>query len=77
MAGLYTFEITDVNGCIYQEVLTYQEPTAISHNFVIDHITCSGWTNGAITWNGSGGVGSAITYDYLWKLEIQLIQLVI
>ena len=22
------FEITDVNGCIYQEVLTYQEPTA-------------------------------------------------
>ena len=67
VAGLYTFEITDVNGCIYQEVLTYQQPTAISHNFVIDHITCSGWTNGAITWNGSGGVGSATTYTYLWN----------
>ena len=65
-AGLYTFEITDINGCIYQEVLTYQEPTAISHNFVIDHITCSGWTNGSITWNGSGGVGST-TYTYLWN----------
>ncbi len=66
-AGLYTFQITDANGCIYQEVLTYQEPTPISHNFIIDHITCTGWTNGAITWNGSGGVGSATTYSYLWN----------
>ena len=36
--GTYTFIITDINGCAYQEVITYQEPTAISHNFIIDHI---------------------------------------
>ena len=67
LAGIYTFEITDDNGCVHQEVLSYQEPTAISHNFVIDHITCTGWTNGSITWNGSGGVGSSTTYSYLWN----------
>jgi len=67
VAGLYTFEITDANGCVYQEVLTYQEPTVISHNFIIDHITCTGWTNGSITDVVSGGVGSATTYSYLWN----------
>ncbi|MBT6807975.1 MAG: T9SS type B sorting domain-containing protein, partial [Flavobacteriales bacterium] len=66
-ADLYTFTITDANGCIYTETLLYQEPTAITHNFVIDHITCTGWTNGSITDIVSGGVGSATTYSYLWS----------
>ena len=38
----------------------------ISHSFVTNNITCNGWTNGSITWNGSGGVGSSISYSYLW-----------
>ena len=66
-ADLYTFTITDANGCIYTETLLYQEPTAITHNFVIDHITCTGWANGSITNIVSGGVGSATTYSYLWS----------
>ena len=57
-AGLYTFVITDNSGCEYIEDITYQEPTSITHSFVINHITCTGWSNGSITWNGSGGVGS-------------------
>jgi large repetitive protein len=66
-AGMYTFTITDNNGCIYSETLLYQEPTAITHSFIIDHITCTGWTNGSITDVVSGGVGSATTYSYLWN----------
>ncbi|MAX68718.1 MAG: hypothetical protein CMP60_03385, partial [Flavobacteriales bacterium] len=66
-AGLYTFVITDNSGCEYIEDITYQEPTAITHSFVITHITCTGWSNGSITWNGSGGVGSATTYLYGWS----------
>ena len=66
-AGMYTFVITDNNGCSYSETLLYQEPTAITHSFIIDHITCTGWTNGSITDVVSGGVGSATTYSYLWN----------
>ena len=66
-AGQYTFVISDNRGCEYREDITYQEPTPITHNFVIDHITCTGWSNGSITWNGSGGVGSAATYLYDWS----------
>ena len=65
-AGTYTFVITDNNGCSYQETLIYQQPDPISHSFITDHITCVGWSNGSITWNGYGGVGSATTYSYLW-----------
>ena len=43
------------------------EPTPIVHNFIIDHITCTGWTNASITDVVSGGVGSATTYTYLWS----------
>ena len=66
-AGTYTLEIADANGCVYQELLIYQEPSAISHSFVTNNITCNGWTNGSITWNGSGGIGSSISYTYLWS----------
>ena len=66
-AGLYTFIVTDNNGCTYQEIITYLEPTPIVHNFIIDHITCTGWTNASITDVVSGGVGSATTYTYLWS----------
>jgi large repetitive protein len=66
-AGMYTFVVTDNNGCTYSESLLYQEPTAITHSFVIDHISCTGWTNGSITDIVSGGVGSATTYSYLWN----------
>ena len=66
-AGLYTFVITDATGCSYQENITYYEPTSITHNFIIDHITCDGWSNGSITDIISGGVGSSSTYSYLWS----------
>ena len=65
-AGLYTFNITDDNGCEYSESIQYQEPSIISHNFIIDHITCDGWSNGSITDSVYGGVGSSTTYSYLW-----------
>ena len=30
-------------------------------------MTCTGWSNGSIIWNGWGGVGGAATYSYLWS----------
>ena len=47
--------------------IIYQEPDSITHSFVINPVTCTGWSNGSITWNGYGGVGSATTYTYLWN----------
>ena len=37
------------------------EPSNISHSFVTNNITCNGWTNGSITWNGSG----VLVHQYL------------
>ena len=34
---------------------------------MIDHIRCSGWSNGSITAIISGGVGNSSTYEYLWS----------
>jgi len=66
-AGTYTFEITDANGCTYPETITYFEPPEIQHHFIVTHVNCSGWNNGALVDSVSGGVGSATTYSYLWN----------
>lgn len=66
-AGIYSLTVTDNNGCSTQEFITFNEPNPISHNFVIDHITCTGWSNGSITAIISGGVGNSSTYEYLWS----------
>ena len=66
-AGIYDFEVIDANGCVYFETITYNEPTPITHNFLPTHVTCQGWSNGALTDVVSGGVGNASTYTYNWN----------
>ena len=66
-AGTYDFEVIDANGCIYFETITYNEPAAITHNFLPTHVICQGWSNGALTDVVSGGVGNASTYTYNWN----------
>ena len=39
----------------------------IQHNFIVTHVNCSGWNNGALIDSVYGGVGSATTYSYLWN----------
>ena len=66
-ANIYTFIVTDANGCTYTEVISYNEPSLIEHNFISTHVTCSGWNNGMLTDVITGGVGSATTYSYSWN----------
>ena len=65
-AGVYTFEVIDANNCTYTEVITYNEPSPITHNFIPTHVTCNAWNNGSLTDIVSGGVGDATSYIYAW-----------
>ena len=65
-AGTYEFIVQDGYGCIYLETLSYNEPDTIIHSFVATHVTCDGWNNGSLTDVVTGGVGSPLTYHYLW-----------
>ena len=67
VAGVYTFEIIDANGCTYTEVITYSQPSPIVHNFIPTHVTCNDWSNGSLTGIVTGGVGSATSYVYAWN----------
>ena len=64
----YTFQTTDALGCVSSQVITYEEPTKIQHNFIPTHVTCNGWNNGSLVDSVSGGVGGSINaYSYLWN----------
>ena len=65
--GIYTFLIMDANGCTYTETIIYNEPLAITHNFISTHVSCDGWNNGSLTDVVSGGVGASTSYIYAWN----------
>ena len=65
-AGIDTFIVQDANGCEYQEIIVFNEPSPIQHNFIATHVSCVAWSNGAVTDSIYGGVGSSTTYSYLW-----------
>jgi gliding motility-associated-like protein len=65
-AGIDTFIVQDANGCEYQEIIVFNEPSPIQHNFIATHVSCVAWNNGAVTDSVYGGVGSSTTYSYLW-----------
>ena len=66
-AGTYDFIVEDAYGCLYLESIVYNEPDSIQHSFVASHVTCDEWNNGSLTDVVSGGVGSPLTYHYLWS----------
>ena len=66
-AGEYRFEVIDANGCVYSEIITFNEPDQIVHNFISTHVTCNGWSNGSLIDSISGGVGNVNTYIYSWN----------
>ena len=65
-AGSSTFVVEDANGCPYQEIILFEEPDQIQHNFFKIDVLCEAWNNGSLTDSVFGGVGSATTYSYLW-----------
>lgn len=54
-AGTYTFHIEDVNQCYYDTTITITQPTPLTTQSVVTHVTCNGFGNGTITINGVGG----------------------
>lgn len=68
-AGNYTVQITDGNGCIINDAITLNEPSALSQSFTTssyasgDNISCNGFTDGSIDFTISGGTG-VYTYDW-------------
>lgn len=63
VAGSYTVEVSDANGCIASIALTIAEPPAIQLQFNTTQATC-GNANGSAVVNISGGTGA---FQYLWS----------
>lgn len=62
-AGNYSVLVTDANGCTQNVNITVSEPSAITLNTVVVHISCNGQTDGSIDLVVSGGTPG---YTYLW-----------
>ncbi|GEM_PF-294589 len=69
-AGVYEVEVTDIDGCVYQEIFTLTEPQSISLSLSAptfpggDHISCHGLSDGSIDMQVSGGTSP---YTFLWS----------
>ena len=64
LAGNYTLEVVDANGCITNTSATISEPAAISIQLTATNILCNGNSTGAIDAVVSGGVAP---YTYAWS----------
>ena len=64
VAGTYTVQITDVNGCTGTVTASVTQPTSpVSGSTVVTNVACFGGSNGAINLTPSGGTGP---YTYNW-----------
>jgi hypothetical protein len=58
-AGTYTVVVTDFNGCTSSCDVTINEPTlVVATCSVLNHVTCNGGSDGAVSVVGSGGTGA-------------------
>ena len=63
-AGVYPYSVMDFQGCILLDTILITQPPPISNSSSISYVTCSGFNNGSISINTSGGIGP---YTYLWS----------
>ncbi|MCD6066043.1 MAG: C-terminal target protein [Bacteroidetes bacterium] len=64
VAGTYSVQITDINGCVGTVTATVTQPTTpVSGSTVVTNVSCFGGSNGAINLTPSGGSGS---YTFTW-----------
>ncbi|WP_114751470.1 T9SS type B sorting domain-containing protein [Pleomorphovibrio marinus] len=54
-AGVYTLTVTDTNGCINAEDFEILEPTPLSFDHQLTHVSCHGGQNGRIEATAAGG----------------------
>jgi hypothetical protein len=54
--GIYSFTITDDNGCVFSDSITIIEPDSLYYTTTSNNISCFGLSDGNATINISGGV---------------------
>jgi gliding motility-associated-like protein len=64
IAGVYNVSITDANGCVLEESVTINEPSAITSVLDGTNVSCYGFTDGAVDLTVSGGTSP---YVCLWS----------
>ena len=64
LAGMYTYEITDDNGCKLNDSIDVGQPTLIEINYDIVEVTCIDQADAAIYVTPYGGT---LPYTYLWN----------
>jgi hypothetical protein len=64
IAGSYTCDVTDANGCTTSRSFTISQPTAISINGTAHDAGCNGASTGNVTTGISGGT---TPYTYTWS----------
>ncbi|MEI8204206.1 MAG: PKD domain-containing protein, partial [Bacteroidota bacterium] len=64
-SGVYSLQITDANGCVYQKNDTVKSPPQINFHLIQHSVHCFGQSNGGATVSPpTGGTGS---YNYIWS----------
>jgi gliding motility-associated-like protein len=63
IAGTYTVQVTDANGCIANLSATIAQPALLSSSIAPNNISCFGGSNGSAT---IAGIGGTLPYSYLW-----------
>ncbi|MBW3544951.1 MAG: SprB repeat-containing protein, partial [Bacteroidetes bacterium] len=64
LAGDYTVEVGDANGCTTRATYTITEPLALALTLIAEDATTCGGSEGSINLSVEGGTG---TYTYLWS----------
>ena len=64
VAGSYSVNVTDANGCIENLSISITEPTLISYTGIINNVLCFNGATGSINGTTTGGTAP---YSYLWS----------